>query len=268
MLRNIALKTIRDRRRMLLWWTIGIFAYSLMIAVFWPVIEDQQEQLASFLENYPSEMFAFLGIESAEEMFTPAGYISSQSFGLLVPLAFAILAAAIGAQLIAGEEEANTLDLLMSNPVSRTRVVVEKWMGLALAMLLLGVGLFVASVVTDIAFGVGVSAANYFAACVQGTLLGLVFGSAAFAVGALGGQRGLTIGIAAAIAAGTFLINSLRGVADWIETAAYISPFYYYDSNRPLFEGIDWVNVLVLAVLALIGLATAVWAFPRRDIGT
>jgi ABC-2 type transport system permease protein len=268
MLRNIVLKTLRDRRRSLLWWSVGIFLYAVVVGVFWPVLEDQQEELMRFLEAYPAEMFAFFGIETAEEMFTPAGYLNSQAFGWLVPVAFAIYAAAMGAQLIAGEEEANTMDLLMSNPISRTRVAIEKWIGMAIVMTILGAALLFSVVINDLLFGLGIAFDRYFAVCIQATLVGFLFGSVAFAVGALGGRRGLILGVVSGIAVATFLVNSLRSLADWLDAVAYASPFYYYDSNRPLFDGFDWVNVVVLLAISVIGLAVALGAFPRRDIGT
>ena len=268
MLRNIILKTLRDRWRSQLWWSVGIFIYTIFVGYFWPILEEQQEQLIALIEAYPAEMFGLFGLENAEELFTPAGYLYSQTFGWLVPVAFAIFAAAMGAQLIAGEEEANTLDLLMSNPISRARVAIEKWTGMAAVMVILGAGLFLSSIIAEILFDLGIGFDRYAAACFQATLLGLLFGSAAFAIGAVGGKRGLILGVVSAIAVATFLINSLGNLAAWLETARYISPFYYYDSNRPLFDGIDWLNVGVLTGITLIGLLIALWAFPRRDIGT
>lgn len=268
MLRSIALKTIRDRWRSLLWWTLGIFIYMVIVGLFWPLLEQQQEELATLINSFPSEMFGIFGVSDATEMFTPPGYLNSQAFGWVVPVLFAVYAAIIGTQLIAGEEEAKTLDLLLANPVSRTKVMFEKWLGMAGFMLALGLGLLVSSYLTELIFQLGIGFSEYFAVCLQASLLGILFGSAALAIGGFGGKRGLTVGLLAAFAGITFLINSLRGVADWVQSIAYASPFYYYDSNRPLFDGIDWLNVAVLAAVSLIGLGIALWAFPRRDVGT
>ena len=84
MLRNIVFKTLRDRRRSIVWWSVGIFIYTIFVGFFWPILEDQRDALIAFLDAYPTEMFGFFGIETAEEMFTPAGYLNSQAFGWLV----------------------------------------------------------------------------------------------------------------------------------------------------------------------------------------
>jgi ABC-2 type transport system permease protein len=248
-LRSITLKTIRDRWRSLIWWSVAILVYSMFVAAFWPVLADQQEQFTTLLQAYPEGLLNIFGVGSIEDMFTPAGFLSTEAFGWLVPLLFAIFATVMGAQLIAGEEEDNTLDLLLSNPVSRTRVAVEKWLGMVAVTAVLGVALFLSVVAAGAAFDLAIPVSHYAAACFQALLLGLVFGSLAFAIGAIGGRRGLILGAVAAFAVGTFLINALSDLADWLKTVSYISPFRYYDSNTPLVNGIDW-------------------AFPRRDIGT
>jgi ABC-2 type transport system permease protein len=267
-LRNVFLKTIRDRRRGLLWWSLGVFVFALFIGLFWPILRDSQDQLQAVLANFPQELFALFGVASAEEMFTPAGYLSSRAFGLLVPVVFAVYATAMGAQLIAGEEEAHTMDLLLANPIPRGRLIWHKWLALVAVMAILGLALLAAVVISDIAFGLGIPFDRYFAASFQATLLGLVFGSVAFAAGAFGARRGLTLGIVSALAVATFLVNSLGTITDWMERVRVVSPFFYYDSNRPLVEGIDWLNVVVLAGASVLLLLAALWAFPRRDIRT
>ncbi len=268
MLRSIALKTIRDRLRSLIWWIVAIVVYSMFVAAFWPVLADQQEQFTTLLQAYPEGLLNIFGVGSIEEMFTPAGFLSTEAFGWLVPLLFSIYATTMGTQLIAGEEEANTLDLLLSNPISRTRVAIEKWIGMLVVTAILTVALFASIVAAGAIFNLGIPTSHYAAACFQAMLLGLVFGSIAFAIGALGGKRGLILGAVAAFAVASFLINSLRDLADWLAKVSYASPFYYYDSNKPLINGVDWINVAVLAAIALVATGVALFAFPRRDIGT
>jgi len=268
MLRNIALKTIRDRRRSLVWWTVAILVYSLFVAAFWPVLEDQQDEFAQLLEAYPEGLLSIFGVGSIEEMFTPAGFLSTEAFGWLVPLLFSIYGVVIGAQLIAGEEEDNTLDLLMANPLPRTRVVIEKWLGMLALMGALALALFLSVWLAGTIFDLGIPVEHYAAACLHAMLLGLAFASIAFAIGAIGGKRGLILGAVAAFAVAAFLVNSLRELASWLEAVSYVSPFYYYDSNSPLINGVDWLNVLVLLVISAIALGAAYYAFPRRDIGT
>lgn len=221
MLRNVFLKTLRDRRRGLFWWSLGILVYALFIGLFWPFLRDSQQELEALVAAYPQELFGLFGIGAADEMFIPAGYLASQAFGWLVPVVFAIYAAAMGAQLIAGEEEAHTMDLLMSNPIPRRRLVWQKWLGLVAAMAVLGVVTLLSSFLADIIFGLAIPWDRYAAVCLQAALLGLLFGSIGFAAGAAGARRGLILGLVSALVVAAFLINSLGTVTNWRRSGSF-----------------------------------------------
>ena len=266
MLRNVFLKSVRDRRKALLWWTVGIFAYIAFMDAFWPFVQDMQGDLEGLLENLPPELMAVVGVNDPTQIFSPEGYLSSRSFGWIVPVVFALYSSALGARAIAGEEEDNTMDVLLANPVSRVTVVVQKFLALALVIAVLGVALFAALVAGDLLFGVGISASRYAAATLAASLLGLVFGTISLAAGAAGAKRGAIVGIVAPIAVAAFLINSLGGLADWLDTARRASPFYYYDASQPLRNGLEPLHALVLAGWILVALAVAVIAFRRRDV--
>ncbi|WP_286218893.1 hypothetical protein [Paraoerskovia sediminicola] len=50
------------------------------------------------------------------------------------------------------------------------------------------------------------------------------------------------------------------------ETAAKLSPWYYYLGSDPLTNGVDWLHLAVLAAVAAVGLGLAARYFPRRDL--
>ncbi len=264
---EIAARALLDRRRPLAWWCFGIVVYAGFVAAFWPFIADQQAELTAVIAMLPKAMIAMFGIDNPAEMFSPAGYLTTRSYGWIVPVVLAIYASALGASLLAGEEEDGTLELLLANPVSRARVVLEKWLALAVVVALLGLALFLTGLGFDRVFGLGVGADRYAAASLQATLLGLFFGTVALAVGAAGASRAVALGVVAAFAVAGFLVNSLGSLVDWLAVARRLSPFYYYDANRPLMNGFDWPNAAVLFAATLLALAIAVVAFRRRDVG-
>lgn len=264
---DIAIRTIRDRRRSLAWWCFGILLYAGFVAAFWPFIADQQAELTAVIMVMPKALIAMFGLDNPAEMFSPAGYLTTRSFGWIVPVVLAIYAAALGAALIAGEEEDGTLELLLANPVSRARVVLEKWLALAAINLVLGLALFATAFGFDRVFGLGVAVDRYAAVTLQVTLLGLLFGSIALAAGAAGASRAVALGIVAALAVAGFLINSLAGLVDWLAPVQRLSPFFYYDANRPLMNGFDLPNAAILAAASVVVVLLAIVAFRRRDVG-
>ena len=71
MLRNILLKTLRDRRRSLRFWSIGlVFVMAIMIA-FYPTIRDMPA-IGEYIESLPEEMMALFAGEAGDYT-TPPG---------------------------------------------------------------------------------------------------------------------------------------------------------------------------------------------------
>ena len=123
MLRSVLAKTVRDGRRSLAWWSLGLLGVVLLTVGFWPSVRDSPE-LARFAQNAPDVLKAFTGGEL--DFATAVGYLEARLFALVVPVLFLVYAIGAGARAIAGEEEAGTLDLLLSLPLARTRLVLEK----------------------------------------------------------------------------------------------------------------------------------------------
>ena len=89
MLRNILLKTLRDQRRELLWWGIGLSALALITLLFYPSFRDTSE-FGELYEQLPEALAkAFVGEFS--DFTSPEGFLNTQLFFFLAPLVFLIL---------------------------------------------------------------------------------------------------------------------------------------------------------------------------------
>lgn len=267
MLNNVALKTLRDRRRSLFWWVVGIFGYLLGIGAFYPIVRDNQEQFEALLDTYPDEFLAIMGVGSEENLFDPVGFMQAEAFGWVIPLVFAIYGVVQGARAVAGEEEDGTIDLVMATSLTRLGLVWQKWLALVLAELVLGLAVFVSLAVDSVLFGVEIPVGNIAAGVLMAVLLGVFFGSLALAVGTGTGLRGLTVGVVTFVAAGTYLLNSLGGFVELLDALQPISPFYYYDASNPLRHGLDADHALILGGLAVVFLGAGLMAVRRRDLG-
>ena len=259
MLRNVALKTIRDGRRGLFWWSAGIVAFVLLTDAFYPSIKGD-ERFNELIEDYPDVVKAFVG---DTQLATPEGYLNSQLFSFMIPLLLMIYAVGAGARAVAGEEEAGTLDLLLSNPVSRTRLVLEKALAMAVQLALLALVLFGSIAVPAPLFSLDIGAGAVAAAVAATSLLALVFGSLALLVGAATGSRAAAIAIPAVLAIGAYLLNVLGEVVDPLEPWRVLSPFRHV--GDPLRDGLG-LGALVLALLALVPAVVAPYLLERRDV--
>lgn len=267
MLRSILGRTLHVRRRSMIGWSVGIAALAGITVAFWPIMPDPRE-MEQLMEQLPEGMLAAFGMAEVEDLFSPEGYLDSQLFAMISPLVLLIFAVGCGAAAIAGDEERGTLELLLAQPLSRTRVLLERTGGIALLIATLVVIHALALAVGGAIVGLDVAVEGFVAIHVSLLLLTLLFAGAALAVGAATGRRGLAIGVAAAIAVGGYLLDSFAPLVDWLEPLRPASPFYLYRGADPLSEGLDPVHSGALAAVALLTVAVAVWAFGRRDVGT
>ena len=256
-------KTLRDQRRGLVGWTIGLVSLVLVYIAVWPSIRDSAPQMNAYIKNLPKVM---------RELFiqgdygTPIGYVSSEIFGQMGLLLIVIAGIGLGARAIAAEEETGTLDILLSTPVTRRRVLLEKLAALAVQVAALTVILSASIALLGPSVALRVSLDGLVAATLSLILLGLAFGSIALLLGAWTGRRGLAIALTTALAVTGFVIDGLSRVVDWLEPARFASPFYYYSANEPLKNGVDPWHALALAGLAIVATALAVAVFERRDL--
>jgi ABC-2 type transport system permease protein len=184
----------------------------------------------------------------------------------MVPLLLIIAAIGAGTRPIAAEEEQGAVDLLLANPVSRPRIVLEKTAALASEIAILAVVLWLSLLVGVETVGMDVSAAHLAAATASAALLALGFGAIALLVGAASGRRSTAIGLAAAGAVAAYLVNSLAVLVDFLEPVRRRRPST--TTSRPTRCAMGWQvdHIAVLFLVALTATGLAVYSLDRRDL--
>ena len=263
MLSSIAAKTLRDGRRSLVWWVVGLGGLCAITVFTYPFIRDMPG-LDQLLKQMPDALLRLIG---DNEMLSPEGYLNSQLFGIMVPFVFLFFGVAAGAGAVAGEEENRTLDLLLANPVTRTRLVVDKTLAMMVGLVLLGMALWALTYIGSVVVDMGIDPVNLAAITLSAVLFGFFMGTFGLAVGAATGSRALAIGLAAALGVVSYLVNSLAPLVDALEPLQKVSPFYWYFGADPLRNGLDPLYVALLAGLGLAFVVLGIIGFRRRDVG-
>ena len=267
MLRNIALKSLRDIRRGFLWWSLGLIGFVALIVSVYPTVHSNPA-LEKLSQDYPKALQAFIAFGGAVDYASAAGYLGIELFSLMVPLLLLVAAIGTGAGSIAGEEERGTLELLLANPVSRTKVVLEKTVALVFEIAGLGLVLWLALWVGALLASMDISAGHLAAATLSAVLLALAFGTIAVLLGAATGRRTVAIGLTAAAAVAAYLVNGLAPLVHALEVPQKLSPFYHYAVGDPLRNGVSLTHLAVLVAIAVVATGLAPWFFSRRDVAT
>jgi ABC-2 type transport system permease protein len=265
MFRNVFTKTIWDRRKSILWWTIGSIAIAAWVVAVYPILRDSAD-MQSFIEEIPPEIMAIGGIDPATYL-TGAGFLQAQLYSLMTPILIIGFAVSTAVGVTSREEHEGTLELLLSAPISRTSVALNKIavvaVSTAIVVSALAVTLLVANPIVDLKLSVsGVIAMNL---GLYG--LGLVFAGVAMLIGAFSGRPAVALGATLMLAVLAWFFNAFESVFSWLEVPSKTSPFSWYLHDTPLISGfstgIFWLGVTTVGFLAI-----SVYLFTRRDIAT
>jgi ABC-2 type transport system permease protein len=234
----------------------------LLLGWFWKALPQDMFEL---LENLPDAMHNMFALFGGGDIGTPAGWFQIETFGMMAPVMIMIVTISIGANALAGEEGRRTMGLLMSNPISRSRIIVAKSVTMFVYATLVGVVSFLGTWAGVWVGDMDLPLENIAAICVLLVGVGMVGGTLALAIGAGTGRKSAAVWGAVGFMGGTHVMNSMGEIADnpaWQK----LSPFYYYLGGDPLNNGLAWGDVAVLAAIAVVFFGAAIVLFQRRDI--
>ncbi|WP_247001570.1 ABC transporter permease [Halosolutus gelatinilyticus] len=243
----------------------ALIALIVLTVALFPSIQESGADLDAYLESLPPEATrAFVG--NVTTLTTIEGYLVSQLYQFGWVLLLAIYYAYAAASSIAGEVERGTVGLTLSLPVTRTRVVVGKFLSLvpgvvlvnAITFLAVYVGLVLIDESIDVIdlFAVHACSIAYLLACAGvGLLASVAFDSI---------RRAQTAGAGAVF--GLFLLDTFTFDTDyeWLGDVAFSR---YFDPGAILVEGdISWTDLSVLLVAIFILVIVSSEYFERRDL--
>lgn len=259
-------RALADRRRSLVGWSVGMVAYAGMILAVWPSLSGS-ESFADLADSYPEVMKAlFGGAETFEAITTPTGFLNTYVFSFMLPLLLLVPAIAMSASLLAGEREQGLVDLVLSTPMPRRRLLGQKVLAV---VLYLGVIVAVVSlllVALTPVVDLDVSAGGVVAAAVGSLLYALVHAGLAFAVGAATGRKASAVAVASVVAVVGYLVNGLADLASWLRPFRALSPLHYATLDNPVANGVPVGGYAVLVGAVAASLAVAAVVFDRRDL--
>ena len=264
MMRSLFTKTLYDKRWFCLGWSLALGGMILLVLSFYPTLSEGNvfDELS---KTVPPQFKELIGDASA--FHNISGYISQQLFDIRVSLLFMILALILGVSLSVGEEEKGVLRTVVAMPLSRLRIVLEKWLAAVVIMGIVSLVMVAGVYIGVIVLGEEVSSDLIW----QLGLLAWLFGSSAVAIslgiGLATGNRAITMAISVLATIGSFIVSTFGKSVDWLEPLEKFSLMHYYDANKVADSGLPKDDMMVLLAVFLVMLAVACIGFRYRDVG-
>ena len=261
MSRSVFTKWLWDGRRGLLGWMVAIAVVGGAYASFWPLMNESWLQQA--MTSFPPALMEALGYT---DISTAAGYLNATVYGLLTAILMLVYSVTAGARIIAGDEQAGTLELILAHPVSRTRVAVQRFAALVVSIALLVTVYWLAMLIVAGPANLGIGSGALAAMHVHVAAFGVLFAAISFSVGAATGRRDLALALGAG--AGV-LAYALRGLLPQVEALTWVkdySAFTWLNGSKPLANGVDPGHLGLMLGIAVVLAAIGTWVFTRRDV--
>lgn len=260
MLKTIFLKTLFEKRWMLLWWTLSSTALTAFVVWFFPTLKESFGQV---IESVPESMRSLTGnIEDYQQL---GGYLTVQVFQQMILLPI-ILGIILCTGLLAGDENEGTLQTLLAQPVSRTKVYLHKLAASAVIVGIVTLGFFLGSWIGALIIGESIGLWRLLQATWMAWLVGMLASLIGFALAAITGKRALAGSIAGAYAFAMYVISSLVESVKALRPIDHLSPFHYFNHPSPLKATFDFGDMFVLLATCTVFIVLGHLVFIRRDI--
>ncbi len=267
MFRTVWSKTLREYRVAIPGWGIGLGL--LLCAEFTstttldPATLSTVGQLAHMIRLF-GDPLAFT---------TRAGYVTFRDFGIFLPILLSIWTLLAGARLVRGEEERGSLDVLLSTPRSRMRVLLEKIAALSTALVLIALLIMIGGVAGEASAHTTVDLTGTVLAVLNLGLLALLFSMLALFLSQVLGSRAAAAGWAGLLLGLSYVLDGTGHIIEHAAWFQHLSPFFYYHASKPLLafytptHGFNPGACLLLLALSIVFALASMPIFARRDIG-
>ncbi len=260
---NIFTKTFRDKQWFTLGWFLGFMALAALMVAFYPAMH-QDGTIDKLVATMPPAFKGLIGNLADLTRFDT--YLASQLFDIRVSLLAGIMSIILALGLTIGEEEKGELRTLLSLPVSRTSLLLQKWLAMLVIIFVTLLGLAVSIYLLQGTVGASMPFAAMRDLFLMTWLVLSTIATITFATALATGKRPIAMLVGILVMAGSFIVSTFGMSVDWLKDYEWLSLFHYFPASDVVRGGIDSSNVIVLGSVALIALIVAVIAFRWRDV--
>lgn len=267
MIGAVFIETLKQTWKQMVYWGVGLAALALLVVIMVPLFNMQD--MRKLLESFPPVILAMVGVGSDLEIFaTNEGFVAMGFFGKSA-LIFAVYPVVMGMRVTANEEDSGTMDVLLSLPLERARVIIEKFLAYGLScvgvvvLIYLGLHLGVLMGGVDLDVGRLVEITFYLVPLMVFIMAATVL------IAVMARRRSLALGIVTAFVIISYMLQTIGAAAEGTvaEPIGAISFLTYYNAGDILAQGFIWPHIAGYVALSVLLLLAALYRYERRDIG-
>lgn len=262
----IFLRIIKDRRLMLIIYLLINIGLLWMYVGLFPSFKDQSVAMADMLKSYPESFLKAFNFDIAS-FNTIEGFLSTEQYSFMWPLLMILMTLGFAGGAIAGEIETGTAEILLSQPITRTKIFIARYLaGFVSVVIFVFISVFSAIPFMEI-YNTGYKLENFSSL----TILAFLFSLAVYSIGMLFSaafsDKGKVFFMTGGILVLMYILNIVASIKDSLSDLKYASFFYYFNPANALIKNeIDNWSYLIFLGTAVLCFIVGIIYFSKRDI--
>ena len=267
MIGAVFLETLKTTWKQMVYWGVGLAAMAMLVVVMVPLFNMQD--MRQLLESFPPVILAMIGVGKELEVFaTNEGFVAIGFFGKSA-LIFAVYPVVMGMRITANEEDSGTMDVLLSLPVERARVVIEKFLAYGVSCIGVVILIYLGLHIGVLLGGVELDVLRLAEVTFYLIPLMVFIMAATMLIAVLARRRTVALGIVTAYVIISYMLQTIGLAAEGTvaEPIGAVSFLTYYNAGDILAQGFIWPHIAGFVILSGALLLASLYRYERRDIG-
>lgn len=260
---NLFLGTLRQRGQALFWFAFTLVLYSWMMVWYWPLLGDSYQKLAG---TFPPELIKAVAGANVD-LTTLGGFFQTEYLGIMW---IGIVASAViicATKSISSEISAGTMELLLSQPISRTRFAMTRIAVLVLYVLVLAAATFAPIAVLGPHYKVEIGAKSLWLLSAAGSLFMLAIGGITFLISSATRDGGKPAAFSGGLLGVMWVLHTISGLAKFADKLEPVNLLKYWQPAQIINDGTSPASLWwVYGGVAVVTLVASVLVFARRDV--
>ncbi|MDD3647514.1 MAG: ABC transporter permease subunit [Candidatus Dojkabacteria bacterium] len=260
-------RTIAVKKRTVLVYA-GICALlNWVFVLFYPHMHEQAEVLTEAFSNYPEEFLMAFNVDASTLFLSLESFLAAENFSMLWPIILIVFIISLAGSAIAGEVDDGTIEILLSQPVSRSETYLGKYLaGIFLVFIFVFLSIF-STIPFAWIHNIDFTLKTHLIMSILGMLFAFAIFSFAMMVSAISSGKGKVGAYTAGFVVAMYVLKLLSTFQESVQNLKYLSFFHYFDVNAALIESrISLVSIIVFCIFGIATSLVGLLIFQKRDV--
>jgi len=267
---SIILRSLKDKKMQLLIITASAISFLEMYIALFPALQKQAASMAKLLQNYPEGFLKTFNIDRSSLTFEKVGqYLAMEQFSFVWPILAIVLAIGFANYAFAAEKEQGTIELLLSQPISRAKLFISRYLSGLIGVVAFSAISILAIFPLAALHKVSVQPRGVFVLLGLSLLFAWAIYGIAFWVSVIFSEKSRASFMVGGVLILMYVLNILGNLKDSLHAIKYFSFFYYYNPNLAIDKGqVLNGSILVFVAAIIITFCLGLFWLNRQDLTT